>query len=102
MVVALSLVLLKSKFYKQQYLSLVLIALSFVPIALASGVSNTFRPIMILGWILLIFSETMHALAFVIEERFLKMQPNLDPTLVAGIEGVFGLVFWIIAIPIMT
>jgi hypothetical protein len=41
------------------------------------------------------------ALGMILEEKFFRMQPDLDPILVSGFEGVSGVIFWVIALPIM-
>ena len=41
------------------------------------------------------------ATGYVIEEKFLGDFEDLDPFLMAGIEGVWALLMWIIALPIL-
>ena len=55
----------------------------------------------IFGFVMFLIGAFLGAISMILEEKFFRMQPDLDPILVSGFEGVAGVIFWVIAFPIM-
>lgn len=53
------------------------------------------------GYILIVISLITNGLFFVVEEKLFKLY-HLEPVQVVGLEGLFGLLFYAITIPIIS
>ena len=98
---------LKKKYFRHHLLSILLIVLgmSFVSLSFVlsndSGSSDHSTTDMVIGLICQQLGELIGALGYVIEEKFFGQQEDLDPLLIVGFEGIAGILFWVIALPIM-
>ena len=100
---------LKKKYYRHHLLSILLIvlgmsvvSLSFILSEKGQSSSDEHSPTdIVIGLICLQLGEFIGAMGYIIEERFFGQQEDLDPLLTVGYEGIAGLVFWAIALPIM-
>jgi hypothetical protein len=54
-----------------------------------------------LGIIILLVGQIFGATGYIIEEKYLGEFDNMDPYLMAGIEGVWGTLMWLIILPIL-
>jgi hypothetical protein len=55
----------------------------------------------IVGYILIIISLVTNGLFFVVEEKLFNLY-HLEPVQVVGLEGLFGLLFYAIILPIIS
>ena len=51
--------------------------------------------------IIVLVAQLFGSTGYVIEEKFLGDFEDLDPYLMAGLEGVFGFCMWLIVLPIL-
>jgi len=93
--------ILKRKLYRHHWTSVVVIfiGLVLVGVAVLTGTSTSGIKSEPLGIILLISGTVFTSGMFIVEEKLLG-QYTLDPLMVVGWEGFWGLIMWIILLPI--
>ena len=95
----LSVVFLKKRLYRHHISSIFLIVLGIFLVGLSSLSSS--KSSNIWGIIMLLFGQLSGAMGYVVEEKFLGDFDNLDPYYMAGVEGLFAVAIWTIALPIL-
>ena len=92
-----SLIFLKSKFYRHNYLGITIVVsgLTLVGIASLSGSSGDSSNNAVVGFFLVIFAQLFTATQFIIEENFMKKY-ECHPLKAVGWEGVWGTCFYLV------
>ena len=96
----LALIILKKKLYRHHYVSMALIVLGIFLGGLSQVLDSTGVKLSIAGVIIVFVAQLLGATGYVIEEKFLGDFDDLDPYLMAGIEGIWGFLLWMILLPI--
>lgn len=99
-----AMIFLKRKQYIHHYVSLAILVIGVALVGLASiifpsGDDDSDSQTSVLGIILLIISQIFAAGLFVVEEKFLG-EYYLDPLMVVGLEGMWGLCYYVVLLPI--
>ena len=97
---------LKRKFYRHHLTALVAIVLGIFLVGY-SGVVNGSNEASTSVWtsvwgiVILLIGQMAGASGYIIEEKFLGDFDDFDPFLMAGIEGCWAVVIWVILLPIL-
>jgi drug/metabolite transporter (DMT)-like permease len=97
----LALIFLKKKLYRHHFSSIGIIVLG-ISLGGLSQVLDSEGGIKLepLGVIIVLVAQLFGATGYVIEEKFLGEFEDYDPYLMAGVEGVWGFLIWMILLPI--
>lgn len=97
----LALIFLKKKLYRHHVSSIAIIVLG-ISLGGLSQVIDSKGPLKLepIGVIIVLVAQLFGATGYVIEEKFLGEYEDYDPYLMAGVEGVWGFIMWMILLPI--
>lgn len=95
----LAMIFLKKRLFRHHITSLFLIVGGIVMVGLAAESGN--KSTNIWGFIVLLIGQFSGAVGYVVEEKFLGDFEDLDPIMMAGIEGVWSLAIWLVVLPIL-
>ena len=95
----LSVIFLKKKLYRHHVTALVAVVLGIFLVGYA-GVKNDKHSSTIVGIIVLLVGQMLGATGYIVEEKFLGDFDDYDPQLMAGLEGCWTVVLWLILLPI--
>ena len=97
----LALIFLKKKLYRHHVSSIVVIVIG-ISLGGLSQVLDSEEGIQLqpLGVIIVLVAQMFGATGYVIEEKFLGEFEDYDPYLMAGVEGVWGFLMWMMLLPI--
>lgn len=51
--------------------------------------------------VILLIGQLFGATGYIVEEKLLDEFDDFDPLLMAGLEGVFAIIMWIVILPIL-
>ena len=102
---ALSVIYLKRKLYYHQRVGMIIISIGVALVGLSitfnNEASSQKRDTLISGILLLQLGILLGAVGFIFEEKMMKNQRGLDPTLMVGYEGLYGCFIWFLLLPIL-
>ena len=94
-------VLLKKLQYRHHILGLIILITGLIIVGLATIFGGADHEKTEIGFlIMLLVAKTLSSCQFVAEEWLLR-DYNVDPLKVVGLEGMWGCIYWCIALPIL-
>jgi hypothetical protein len=90
----------KNKFYSHHIASLSLIVLGIILCGLSILITLNYYSINFFA-VLIILDFFLLALGYVIEEKFLKEYESVDPYQLAGLEGAWSFLMWLVVLTIL-
>jgi drug/metabolite transporter (DMT)-like permease len=101
----LSVRLMGKRLYAYHYASIALVAISVVLVGWAgttdSSASAADSSHALFGLIFIVLAQLLTALQIVVEEH-LMLELNLSPMLLVGLEGLWGLAFFVVLVPVLS
>jgi hypothetical protein len=94
------------RLYAYHYASICIVALSVVLVGWAGTSSADMSPTSdasnaVLGLALIVFAQLLTAMQIIVEEHMM-VKLNVSPMVLVGYEGLWGLVFYIVLIPVLS